>query len=89
MRCDALHVAFAAVHASARWSPDTYRTTDDADPRNIYHNVLTALIEKLGPNLAPTMARRALAFVFERLEVASGRIPTFQVRYVVLHRYSR
>ena len=84
MRSGALHAAFAAVpreqflglgpwRIKSPWSLDRYWTTDDADPCNVYHNVLIALDEKLGLNNGlPGL----WAFLFDRLEVTPGESVT-------------
>jgi len=47
------------------WSLAEYGTTEDADPRNVYHNVLIALDESLGLNNGqPSL----WAFLFDKLE---------------------
>lgn len=80
MRSGALHGAFAAAprerflgpgpwRIKSPWSLDRYWTTDDADPRNVYHNVLIALDESLGLNNGlPGL----WAFLFDRLAVTPG-----------------
>jgi protein-L-isoaspartate(D-aspartate) O-methyltransferase len=80
MRSGALHAAFATTprerflgpgpwRIKSPWRLDRYWTTDDADPRNVYHNVLIALDESLGLNNGlPGL----WAFLFDRLDVAPG-----------------
>lgn len=51
------------------WNMADYWTTEDADPRNVYHDILIALDEKLGLNNGqPSL----WAFLFDRLGVAAG-----------------
>jgi protein-L-isoaspartate(D-aspartate) O-methyltransferase len=84
MRSGALHAAFATAprerflgpgpwRIKSPWRLDRYWTTDDADPRNVYHNVLIALDESLGLNNGlPGL----WAFLFDRLAVSSGESVT-------------
>jgi protein-L-isoaspartate(D-aspartate) O-methyltransferase len=51
------------------WNLADYWTTEDANPANVYHNVLIALDEKLGLNNGqPSL----WAFLFDKLGVAAG-----------------
>jgi len=51
------------------WNMADYWTTEDADPQNVYHDILIALDEKLGLNNGqPSL----WAFLFDRLGVAAG-----------------
>ena len=80
MRSPRLQAAFATVprekfvgdgpwRIKSPWNLADYWTTDDADPGNVYHNVLIALDEKLGLNNGqPSL----WAFLFDRLGVAAG-----------------
>jgi protein-L-isoaspartate(D-aspartate) O-methyltransferase len=80
MRSGALHRAFATVprerflgagpwRIKSPWNIAQYWTTDNADPRAVYHDVLIALDEKLGLN----NGQPALwAFLFDRLGVTPG-----------------
>ena len=84
MRSGALHAAFATAprerflgpgpwRIKSPWSLDRYWTTDDADPCNVYHNVLIALDESLGLNNGlPGL----WAFLFDRLAVSPGESVT-------------
>ena len=51
------------------WNLADYWTTEDADPQNVYHDILIALDETLGLNNGqPSL----WAFLFDRLGVAAG-----------------
>jgi protein-L-isoaspartate(D-aspartate) O-methyltransferase len=51
------------------WSLGEYWTTENADPRNVYHDVLIALDESLGLNNGqPSL----WAFLFDKLAVAAN-----------------
>src|SRR6266478_500130 len=75
-----LKVAFASVprerfvgigpwRVKSPWSLAEYWTTEDADPRNVYHDVLIALDESLGLNNGmPSL----WAFSFDKLGVAAN-----------------
>jgi protein-L-isoaspartate(D-aspartate) O-methyltransferase len=80
MRSAALHAAFAAVprerfvgpgpwRIKTHWEPLEGWTTDDADPRHVYHDVLIALDDKLGLNNGQP---GFWAFLLDRIDVASG-----------------
>jgi protein-L-isoaspartate(D-aspartate) O-methyltransferase len=80
MRSPRVEAAFAAVprekfvgdgpwRLKSLWNMADYWTTDDADPKNVYHDVLIALDEKLGLNNGqPSL----WAFLFDRVGVAAG-----------------
>ena len=80
MRSPRVEAAFAAVprekfvgdgpwRLKSLWNMADYWTTDDADPKHVYHDVLIALDEKLGLNNGqPSL----WAFLFDRLGVAAG-----------------
>ena len=80
MRSPALLAAFATVprerfvgpgpwRIKSNWSLDEYWTTDSADPRHVYHDVLIALDEAHGVNNGqPSL----WAFLFDRLGVTAG-----------------
>jgi protein-L-isoaspartate(D-aspartate) O-methyltransferase len=80
MRSPRVEAAFAAVprekfvgdgpwRLKSLWNMADYWTTDDADPKNVYHDVLIALDEKLGLNNGqPSL----WAFLFDRLGVVAG-----------------
>ena len=80
MRSARLQAAFATVprerfvgdgpwRVKSLWNMADYWTTEDADPANVYHDILIALDEKLGLNNGqPSL----WAFLFDRLGVAAG-----------------
>lgn len=80
MRSSRVEAAFATVprerfvgdgpwRVKSLWNMANYWTTEDADPRNVYHDILIALEEKLGLNNGqPSL----WAFLFDRLGVAAG-----------------
>jgi protein-L-isoaspartate(D-aspartate) O-methyltransferase len=80
MRSPRVEAAFAVVprekfvgdgpwRLKSLWNMADYWTTDDADPKNVYHDVLIALDEKLGLNNGqPSL----WAFLFDRVGVAAG-----------------
>jgi protein-L-isoaspartate(D-aspartate) O-methyltransferase len=80
MRSPALLAAFVTVprerfvgpgpwRIRSPWGPGEYWTTDNADPRSVYHDVLIALDEAQGVNNGqPSL----WAFLLDRLDVAAG-----------------
>jgi protein-L-isoaspartate(D-aspartate) O-methyltransferase len=80
MRSSRVEAAFAAVprekfvgdgpwRLKSLWNMADYWTTDDADPKHVYHDVLIALDERLGLNNGqPSL----WAFLIDRLGVAAG-----------------
>jgi protein-L-isoaspartate(D-aspartate) O-methyltransferase len=80
MRSARLQAAFATVprerfvgdgpwRVKSLWNLADYWTTEDADPQNVYHNVLIALDEKLGLNNGqPSL----WAFLLDKIGVAAG-----------------
>ena len=80
MRSPRVLAAFAAVprekfvgdgpwRLKSLWNMADYWTTDDADPKHVYHDVLIALDERLGLNNGqPSL----WAFLIDRLDVAAG-----------------
>jgi protein-L-isoaspartate(D-aspartate) O-methyltransferase len=80
MRSPRLEAAFASVprerfvgagpwRIKSPWQMAEYWTTEDADPRNVYHDVLIALDEKRGLNNGqPSL----WAFLFDRLGVVAN-----------------
>ncbi len=80
MNSTSLEAAFATVprerfvgdgpwRVKSIWHLADYWTTEDADPANVYHDVLVALDEKLGLNNGqPSL----WAFLLDRLGVAAG-----------------
>jgi protein-L-isoaspartate(D-aspartate) O-methyltransferase len=57
-------VGMGPWRVKSQWSMAEYWTTEDADPRNVYHDVLIALDESLGLNNGqPSL----WAFLFDRL----------------------
>jgi protein-L-isoaspartate(D-aspartate) O-methyltransferase len=80
MRSPGVQAAFATVprerfvgngpwRVKSLWDMADYWTTEDADPGNVYHDILIALDEKLGLNNGqPSL----WAFLFDRLGVAAG-----------------
>lgn len=80
MRSPRVEAAFAAVprekfvgdgpwRLKSLWNMADYWTTDDADPKHVYHDVLIALDERLGLNNGqPSL----WAFLIDRLGVAAG-----------------
>src|SRR5665647_8702 len=80
MRSARVQAAFATVprerfvgdgpwRVKSLWNMADYWTTEDADPANVYHDILIALDEKLGLNNGqPSL----WAFLFDRLSVAAG-----------------
>ncbi len=80
MRSPRLEAAFATVprerfvgagpwRIKSPWQMAEYWTTEDADPRNVYHDVLIALDEKRGLNNGQP---RLWAFLFDRLGVVAS-----------------
>jgi protein-L-isoaspartate(D-aspartate) O-methyltransferase len=80
MRSEAVKAAFSAVprerfvgpgpwRMKSLWNMTDYRTTADADPRHVYHDVLIALDESRGLNNGqPSL----WAFVFDKLGIAAN-----------------
>jgi protein-L-isoaspartate(D-aspartate) O-methyltransferase len=80
MRSPALHAAFATVprerfvgtgpwRIKSPWNLDEYWTTEDADPRHVYHDTLIALDEKIGLNNGQP---GLWAYLFDRVGVTDG-----------------